>query len=58
MKAVKGSGMTREEVIKFVKPYNIFTQLFRHQIERSTQGYDCVVEVGRNHLPISIKVAK
>ena len=54
MIAEKGSGMTREQIGKFVGPYIPFTWLIYDGIERNLGKADSVLEIGEDHLPVSI----
>jgi len=54
--AVKGSGMTREEIHEFVKPFIPFTYLFYNQVTGTKENIDCLLTIGRNHIPKELKI--
>ena len=52
----KGSGMTRKEIHEFIKPFIPFTYLFYDKVARTKENMDCLLTIGREHLPEEIKI--
>jgi len=56
MLSIKGSGMTNEEIREFIRPYIPFTWLYYDEKTRSVNNNDCVINVGKDHLPKAINI--
>jgi len=56
MLSIKGSGMTDNEIREFIRPYIPFTWLYYDEKSRSANNYDCVINVGKDHLPKAINL--
>lgn len=54
--ATKGSGMTGEEFNRYLKPHIPFTYFVHERISRTTDGVDCLLTIGKNHIPEGIKI--
>ncbi|MBR9690195.1 hypothetical protein GOV08_00750 [Candidatus Woesearchaeota archaeon] len=51
----KGSGMTREQIHEFVKPYLPYTWLLYDKAAQEKEGVYTLMLVGWNHLPMNLK---
>jgi pantothenate kinase-related protein Tda10 len=54
--ALKGSGMTAEEIEAFVAPYIPFTWLYFHPETRAKIKIDSLLNIDQNHLPTGIQI--
>lgn len=55
MVARKKTGMTVDEIKKFIKPYIPFTYLFYNLIAKNKKSVNCLLIIGKNHLPEKIE---
>ena len=53
MISIKGEGMTDKEIHDFVKPYIPFTYLLYNEVINHPQKFDCILNIGWDHLPKS-----
>ncbi|HIA35569.1 MAG TPA: hypothetical protein EYN89_02260 [Flavobacteriales bacterium] len=56
MLSIKGKGMTNEEIREFIRPYMPFTWLYYDEKTRNLNNNDCVINIGKDHLPKAINI--
>lgn len=55
MKTRKKEGMTNKKIKEFIKPYIPFTYLFYDRIAKNKKSVNCLLTIGKNHLPEKIE---
>lgn len=54
--AAKGSGMTQEEIHEFVKPLIPFAYFSCEEISETGNRIDCIMTIGKGHIPERINI--